>query len=74
MYSDGVTEAQSVDGSEYGEARLVEVLEQHHGLSAGDLLAHIVQEVQKFARGAEQYDDVTALVVRYLGPGGGPAA
>jgi serine phosphatase RsbU (regulator of sigma subunit)/pSer/pThr/pTyr-binding forkhead associated (FHA) protein len=69
MYSDGVTEAQSSDGSEFGEARLIEVVQQHHGEPAGDLLKHIVEDVQTFARGVEQYDDVTALVVRYLGPG-----
>jgi serine phosphatase RsbU (regulator of sigma subunit) len=69
MYSDGVTEAHSVDGSEFGEDRLVDVLQKHHGESAGDVLKHVVEAVQAFARGAEQYDDVTALVVRYLGPG-----
>jgi sigma-B regulation protein RsbU (phosphoserine phosphatase) len=71
MYSDGVTEAHSVDGSEFGEERLIEVVQQHHGKPAGDLLKQIVEAVQAFAQGAEQYDDVTALVVRYLGPGGG---
>jgi serine phosphatase RsbU (regulator of sigma subunit)/pSer/pThr/pTyr-binding forkhead associated (FHA) protein len=69
MYSDGVTEAQSADGTEFGEPRLVDVVKEHHGKPAGDLLKHIVDAVQSFAHGAEQYDDVTALVVRYLGPG-----
>lgn len=74
MYSDGVTEAQSTDGSEFGEPRLIEVVKQHHGAPAGDLLKHIVDAVQAFAHGVEQYDDVTALVVRYLGPDGSPGA
>jgi sigma-B regulation protein RsbU (phosphoserine phosphatase) len=67
VYSDGVTEAQSVDGCEYGEERLVEVIKAHHGKPAADVLSHIIDEVQAFARGAEQFDDVTALVVRYTG-------
>jgi sigma-B regulation protein RsbU (phosphoserine phosphatase) len=74
MYSDGVTEAHSVDGAEFGEDRLVDVLKKHHGESAGDVLKHVVDAVQAFAKGAEQYDDVTALVVRYLGPRGGGGA
>ncbi len=74
MYSDGVTEAQSVSGGEFGEERLVQVVEQCHGVPAGDLLARIIDAVQQFAQGAEQYDDVTALVVRYLGPGGSTRA
>ena len=67
-YSDGVTEALDTSGEEFGEERLIEVIKAHHGESASDLLGHVIEAVQTFARGAEQYDDVTALVVRYLGP------
>ena len=69
LYSDGVTEAHDIEGNEFGEERLIDVLKQHHGQPAGEVLLRIVEAVQGFARGAEQYDDVTALVVRYLGPG-----
>ncbi|MCC7125473.1 MAG: SpoIIE family protein phosphatase [Acidobacteria bacterium] len=67
LYSDGVTEAQDASGEEFGEARLVDVIRAQHGQPATDVLRHIVKAVQHFARGAEQYDDVTALVVRYTG-------
>ena len=30
LYSDGVTEAHNVAGEEFGEARLVEVMERYH--------------------------------------------
>jgi sigma-B regulation protein RsbU (phosphoserine phosphatase) len=68
LYSDGVTEAHDIEGNEFGEPRLIEVLQQHLGQPAGEVLNRVVEAVQAFARGAEQYDDVTALVVRYLGP------
>jgi phosphoserine phosphatase RsbU/P len=74
LYSDGVTEAQSVDGSEFGEERLVAVMQQHQGASAGDMLKLVIDAVMAFAKGAEQYDDVTALVIRYTGPGSAPGA
>lgn len=67
LYSDGVTEAHNVAGDEFGEARLVEVVEKHHRGSADVVLEQIVNAVTEFARGAEQYDDVTALVVKYTG-------
>lgn len=67
-YSDGVTEALNTAGEEFGEDRLIAVLEAHFGRSAGEVLAEVVEAVQRFTRGAEQYDDVTALVVRYTGP------
>ena len=69
LYSDGVTEAQSVDGSEFGEGRLVDVMKELQGKPAGEVLKRVIDAVMSFAHGAEQYDDVTALVIRYLGPG-----
>ena len=67
-YSDGVTEAHNVNGEEFGEARLVTVLERYSRGSSAIILEQIINAVQDFARGAEQYDDVTALVVKYNGP------
>ena len=68
VYSDGVTEAHNVAGEEFGEARLVTVLERYTRGSAAIVLEQIINAVKEFARGAEQYDDVTALVVKYTGP------
>jgi phosphoserine phosphatase RsbU/P len=65
IYSDGVTEALNPAGEEFGEDRLVALLEAHPGASAADLLARLVEAVQEFAAGAPQHDDVTALVVKY---------
>ena len=68
LYSDGVTEAHNVAGEEFGEARLVQVLERYTRGSADIVLEQIINAVTEFAHGAEQYDDVTALVVKYTGP------
>jgi phosphoserine phosphatase RsbU/P len=68
IYSDGVTEAHNVAGEEFGEARLVQVIERYSRGSAKILLEQIINAVKEFAVGAEQYDDVTALVVKYTGP------
>jgi serine phosphatase RsbU (regulator of sigma subunit) len=68
LYSDGVTEAQNVAGEEFGEARLVQVMERYSRGSADVILEQTINAVKEFALGAEQYDDVTALVVKYTGP------
>ena len=68
IYSDGVTEAHNLEGEEFGEARLVEVLERYSRGSAAIILEQIINAVREFALGAEQYDDITALVVKYNGP------
>jgi phosphoserine phosphatase RsbU/P len=68
IYSDGVTEAHNVAGEEFGEARLVQVMERYSRGSAKILLEQIINAVKEFAFGAEQYDDITALVVKYSEP------
>jgi sigma-B regulation protein RsbU (phosphoserine phosphatase) len=68
LYSDGVTEAHNVAGEEFGEARLVTLIERYTRGSADVVLEQIINAVKDFAHGAEQYDDVTALVVKYTGP------
>ena len=69
LYSDGVTEAHNVAGEEFGEARLVEVMERYHrGARRPSCSTRSSTPSRTFAHGAEQYDDVTALVVKYTGP------
>ena len=66
-FSDGITEALSASGEEYGDARLIECVEQNRSLPTPDLLEAILASVRAFTRGAVQSDDVTALVLRYVG-------
>ena len=67
VYTDGVTEALNTEGQEFGEERLAEIAEQRHKEDAAAILQAIVLGVQTFARGAAQHDDVTAMVVKYIG-------
>jgi len=62
-YTDGVTEAADGAGQQYGEARLDAVLAQ--APREVDALADaLLQDVRRFAAGAEQSDDITLIVVR----------
>jgi phosphoserine phosphatase RsbU/P len=63
LYTDGVTEAESDEGEEFGEERLAALLRKHAGLPAPALLQAIVDAVQKFS-GREQEDDITLVVAR----------
>lgn len=67
LYSDGVTEAHNVAGDEFGEERMVKVLQDNYQETAAVILDKLIEEVRVFAHGAEQYDDITALVVKYTG-------
>ena len=65
VFSDGVTEALSADASEFGEERLLACIEAHRRESAAVVLDSLIDAVQTFSVGAEQSDDLTALVLRY---------
>jgi serine phosphatase RsbU (regulator of sigma subunit) len=64
VFSDGVVEALDRDGVEFGEDRLLSVVKSHQSMSAGELLNHIMSSVREFTLGAEQLDDITALVLQ----------
>jgi sigma-B regulation protein RsbU (phosphoserine phosphatase) len=62
LFTDGVTEACNPAGEEFGEARLLRLLEDHRRLSANELQAKIIAVVAEFSGGRWQ-DDATLLVL-----------
>jgi len=62
LFTDGVTEACNPAGEEFGEARLLCLLEDHRTLSANELQAKIIAVVAEFSGGRWQ-DDATLLVL-----------
>jgi serine phosphatase RsbU (regulator of sigma subunit) len=65
LYTDGITEARSAEGEEFGESRLLDTLRCHCQLPVGPLLQAVVGAVQQFTSG-EQQDDITLVVARSL--------
>jgi serine phosphatase RsbU (regulator of sigma subunit) len=66
MYTDGITEAPSESGEEFGEARLLATIRANCQLSPSALIAKIQATVQEFSRNG-QADDLTMVVGRSLG-------
>jgi phosphoserine phosphatase RsbU/P len=67
VFSDGVSEAMSASGDEYGETRIVSCVEGHKSMEPRQLLEALFADVRDFTRGAPQSDDITAMVLRYGG-------
>ncbi|HXW05696.1 MAG TPA: SpoIIE family protein phosphatase [Vicinamibacterales bacterium] len=65
VFSDGVSEALSASGEEYGESRILAVVQENTGADPQRLLESLFADVRDFARGAAQSDDITAMVLRY---------
>ncbi len=67
LFTDGVSEAMNPADEEFGEIRLEAVLAQAAHEPVGVLLESVTSAVRDFAAEAPQSDDITCLVVRYLG-------
>jgi sigma-B regulation protein RsbU (phosphoserine phosphatase) len=62
FFTDGVTESCDAAGKEFGETRLLQLLQEQSTASASRLQEHILASVNKFTRGHWQ-DDATLLVL-----------
>jgi sigma-B regulation protein RsbU (phosphoserine phosphatase) len=65
VYSDGVSEAMSADGEEFGEGRILSSVRENLEREPQAVLDALFADVRDFARGAAQSDDITAMVLRF---------
>ena len=66
LATDGIFEYENPREDQYGEERLLEIVRAHQELPAADLIGRIVADVEKFAEGVPQGDDMTIVLVRRL--------
>ena len=64
LYTDGVTEAANHDLELYGEERLLKCMEDNYKLAPEALLKAVRNDIDDFASGMEQYDDITMVVLK----------
>jgi serine phosphatase RsbU (regulator of sigma subunit) len=67
LYTDGVTEAADRNGEFFDESRLEEVLRASSRLPTREIMQAILRKVDAFSGGAPPRDDITILVLKYLG-------
>jgi serine phosphatase RsbU (regulator of sigma subunit) len=63
-FTDGVPEAHNPEDEEFGEERLQQLLRQTAHLRADEISARISAEMKDWIRDAEQYDDLTFIVMK----------
>ena len=64
FYTDGLNEAQNLKKEEFGEQRLMQLIETYYSLPVDVQLAKIKREIELFSAGAPQHDDMTAVLLR----------
>jgi len=67
LFSDGLTEAADPDGQLFGDEQVHSMLPGLRALPLELMQEAILQRVGEFVRGASQADDLTLLILRYLG-------
>ena len=66
LYTDGVTEALDLNGSEFGIGRLIEVIQGSAGESATTIVTRVTEAVKAFVGNQPQTDDITLVAIRKL--------
>jgi sigma-B regulation protein RsbU (phosphoserine phosphatase) len=67
LFSDGVTEAQTGTGEEYGEARLASFVAERREDTANNLRRSIFDEIDRWTGDAERGDDQTLVILKAVG-------
>jgi sigma-B regulation protein RsbU (phosphoserine phosphatase) len=67
QYTDGINEAQNPEQCEFGMERLVHALTRQSSKEPQQLVRTLLDEHEAFVDGAEQYDDMTLLAMKWNG-------
>lgn len=64
LYTDGITEAENIDGVQYGLERLCEVVRRHWQSSAPDIRQAAIDDVRQHIGDQKVFDDITLVVLK----------
>jgi sigma-B regulation protein RsbU (phosphoserine phosphatase) len=65
IFTDGLVEAEDSRSSEYGEERMLQVLQSSQGATAKEILKRMMSSVDDFVGSTRQHDDITCLALRW---------
>ena len=65
LFTDGVNEAENRDMAQFGNEKLVAMLESNSTKSPNEIIEETFAEIEAHADGAEQSDDITVVCIKY---------
>ena len=68
VYTDGVAEATNEDKELFGTDRMLAALNRDPDAIPQQVLKNVQEDIDAFVAGAEQFDDITMLCLKYNGP------
>jgi sigma-B regulation protein RsbU (phosphoserine phosphatase) len=66
-FSDGIVDATNDEGEEFGESRLLDVIEKSRSAAPEQVVRAVFDTVTEFAEGTSRNDDMAMVVMRYEG-------
>ena len=67
VYTDGVAEATNANNELFGTDRMLEALNRNPDAMPKEILSNVMDGINTFVAGAEQFDDITMLCLKYNG-------
>jgi sigma-B regulation protein RsbU (phosphoserine phosphatase) len=68
LYTDGVTEAKNPEAQLFSDERLKQILSSLKDKDVTEIIQKVRSEVDTFAQGAPQFDDITMLALKFNSP------
>ncbi len=68
LYTDGVTEATNANEELFGDDRLLQTLREACGMEPAKICPFVKSKIDEFVGDAPQFDDITMLALKYMGP------
>lgn len=65
LFTDGITEAENVDGTQFGIERLCTMLSQNRYETANVIQRKLIDELMTFVNDTRIYDDISILVIKH---------
>ena len=66
VYTDGLNEAENLQKEQFGDERLLDILNHRHFNSCRELIDHLDDEIVKHRNGADPNDDLTMMCLMVL--------
>ncbi|NLE04958.1 MAG: PP2C family protein-serine/threonine phosphatase, partial [Crenarchaeota archaeon] len=64
LFTDGVIEAIDKKEEQFGQHRLLKIIEENHNLQAKEIIKKIEEAVTDFSGGQPQFDDITLMILK----------
>ena len=64
FFTDGIMEAQSLDGEEFGIDRMLDIIKCEQKATAQQIIESIYEKVRSFSENQPQEDDITSVIIK----------